>query len=95
LCEIEVTFEPDGDSHGRVLAKLRKQLTSRYGAPAQASVRSQDCRGGLKTCVLDVWRWPSRYQVMLTTGSLDAKPALLLTYSTPERSDTSSQGPTL
>jgi len=95
LCEIEVTFELETESYNRVLTSLRKQLTDRYGVPAQASLRSSDCRGGLKNCVLDVWRWPSRHSVILTTGVLDAKPALLLTYSTPERLDTSSPGPAL
>jgi hypothetical protein len=95
LCEIEVTLETDAENYGRVLAKLRKQLTSRYGAAAQASVRSEDCRGGLKSCVFDFWRWPSGHRVVLTMGLLDAKNALLLTYSTPQRSDTSSPGPAL
>ena len=95
LCEIEVALEPEAEKYGSVLANLRRQLKGRYGAPAQASVQSKTCRGGLPSCVIDVWRWPSRHSVMITLGITSEKRSFLLTYSSPERTNAPAPGPAL
>jgi hypothetical protein len=95
LCEIEIVFAPEVDDFTRAHGHLRIELVERYGRPSSETVRTRDCPNELRNCVNDAWRWPTGHSVLLTTGASGERTALVLTYSSPERRDEKSPGPTL
>jgi hypothetical protein len=74
---------------------LRNALTSRYGPPADYATKGmQECAATLFECAVDgrftayrVWRWEAGHQIRLAVEVRDQKPALVLSYRAPQRTE--------